>query len=256
MARNVRDLAWHRSIGKLLTQLDLPDFWTALVRLLKEYVPVDNWVVLIFTNNDVKFVCCRETIDELTKDALIQKYISGLYMLDPFYINNRENQESGLFHLLDIAPVHFVETEYYNTYFKHYVSVDEVQYNAKLDKNQTLCISLGSETHYTQEQIAVLDLIRPWVVELMRLRMSFERDYELETPRKREWEDTIMQYDGLMTSREMEVMRLLLGGFSNRQVAGKLSISAETVRVHRRNFYAKLNIKSQSEFFALFINSR
>lgn len=45
---------------------------------------------------------------------------------------------------------------------------------------------------------------------------------------------------------------MLLSGFSNKEIAGKLSLSTETVKVHRRNIYTKLNIKSQSELFARF----
>lgn len=54
-----------------------------------------------------------------------------------------------------------------------------------------------------------------------------------------------------LTARELDVVRLVLSGFSNKEVASRLSLSPETVKVHRRNFYTKLNIKSQSELFAL-----
>ncbi|PUA41516.1 helix-turn-helix transcriptional regulator [Pseudomonas protegens] len=254
MSLDVTSLAWHRSIGKLLAQLDSPIFWYSLVHLLKEYTPIDNWVVLIFSKNEVNFVCCRETINEDEKNALINEYINNLYMLDPFYISNRENPKSGLFHLFDIAPVHFFETEYYNSYFKHHVLSDEIQYNVRLDEDRTLCLSLGSQSQFTQGQMALLELIQPWVIELMRLRMKFEVNIEKNTTQHNKWQDKMEQFNTLLTQREMEILKLLFSGFSNRQVAGKLCISVETVKAHRRNFYAKLNIKSQSEFFALFFH--
>jgi DNA-binding CsgD family transcriptional regulator len=55
-----------------------------------------------------------------------------------------------------------------------------------------------------------------------------------------------------ITAREKDVLKLLLSGFSNKEIAGKLNLSAETIKVHRRNLYNKLNIKSQSELFARF----
>lgn len=55
-----------------------------------------------------------------------------------------------------------------------------------------------------------------------------------------------------ITTREKDVLKLLLSGFSNKEIAGKLSLSTETIKVHRRNIYSKLNIKSQSELFARF----
>ncbi|KPY73534.1 hypothetical protein ALO94_201147 [Pseudomonas syringae pv. spinaceae] len=88
---------WHRSIAKLIEKLNRPEFWNSLVRLLKEYAPVDNWVVLMFGSEGVQAICYPDTADEEEIDGLLNRYVKGLYMLDPFYIANRENQQSGFF---------------------------------------------------------------------------------------------------------------------------------------------------------------
>lgn len=49
MNLTLQDVAWHDAVGKLIEALDRPDFWRSLTRLLGRYVPVDNWVVLIFS---------------------------------------------------------------------------------------------------------------------------------------------------------------------------------------------------------------
>lgn len=59
-----------------------------------------------------------------------------------------------------------------------------------------------------------------------------------------------------LTAREMEVALLLLSGCSNKEIARKLAISAETVKVHRKHMYGKLGIKSQSELFSLFLQAQ
>ncbi|MCE8511182.1 helix-turn-helix transcriptional regulator [Ruegeria pomeroyi] len=51
--------------------------------------------------------------------------------------------------------------------------------------------------------------------------------------------------------REAEVAALIVQGHSSRAVGYKLGISSNTVKVHRRNLYKKLNISSQSELFGL-----
>ena len=58
-----------------------------------------------------------------------------------------------------------------------------------------------------------------------------------------------------LTTREIEVVRLSLSGFSTRAIAERLTISFETVRAHKRHIYAKLGVSSQSELFALFYES-
>lgn len=233
-------------------QLNRPEFWSSLIRTLNEYVKIDNWVVLIFSNQQVKVVSLPEVADTEELDAFIHRYVKGLYMLDPFYIANRENPQSGFFHMLDIAPEHFLETEYYHQYFAQYISVDEAQYNVQLDADRTLCMSLGSNARFNQEQITILDIIKPWVIALMHQRMCFEIDIERDLPEPTLWPETILQLGTQITTREKDVLKLLLSGFSNKQIAGKLSLSAETIKVHRRNIYAKLNIKSQPELFARF----
>lgn len=50
-----------------------------------------------------------------------------------------------------------------------------------------------------------------------------------------------------LTSREIEVLRLLAHGYTNSQVAENLHISVRTVEYHRGNLTAKLNLRSRSE---------
>lgn len=47
-----------------------------------------------------------------------------------------------------------------------------------------------------------------------------------------------------LTNRELDVLKLLIKGYSTKQIAGELFISAHTVVTHRKNIAAKLGIKS------------
>jgi DNA-binding NarL/FixJ family response regulator len=51
--------------------------------------------------------------------------------------------------------------------------------------------------------------------------------------------------DGL-TTREVEILRLVTGGLTNRQLAEELGVSTRTVDAHLRSVYAKLGVKSRS----------
>jgi DNA-binding NarL/FixJ family response regulator len=50
-----------------------------------------------------------------------------------------------------------------------------------------------------------------------------------------------------LTHREVEVLRLIAQGYSNRQIATQLTISVRTVESHRANLMAKLNLHSRVE---------
>jgi len=57
----------------------------------------------------------------------------------------------------------------------------------------------------------------------------------------------------LLTRRELEIVTLILKGHSNLSLAAVLSLSPNTVKVHRRQIYSKLAISSQAELFRLFL---
>jgi DNA-binding CsgD family transcriptional regulator len=60
---------------------------------------------------------------------------------------------------------------------------------------------------------------------------------------------------GQLTPREREVVEYTLKGHSAEAIRQILGIAAGTVRTHRRNIYAKLDISSQGELFARFIGA-
>ena len=49
-----------------------------------------------------------------------------------------------------------------------------------------------------------------------------------------------------LTAREVEVLRLVAGGNSNREVAEALVVSEHTVARHLQNIYAKLGVSSRT----------
>jgi DNA-binding CsgD family transcriptional regulator len=59
----------------------------------------------------------------------------------------------------------------------------------------------------------------------------------------------------VLTRRERQVVELVLLGHNTRLIAEKLGISIETVKLHRKHAYAKLDISSQAELFFLFMEA-
>ena len=53
--------------------------------------------------------------------------------------------------------------------------------------------------------------------------------------------------DNTLTHREVEILRMVARGYTNNQIAQKLSISARTVEGHRANLVGKLGLHSRVE---------
>jgi len=59
-----------------------------------------------------------------------------------------------------------------------------------------------------------------------------------------------------LSAREEEVLILLSKGYSNKEIAGQLTISAETVGSHLKHIYEKMHVRSRAEAVAHYMTNR
>jgi DNA-binding NarL/FixJ family response regulator len=62
--------------------------------------------------------------------------------------------------------------------------------------------------------------------------------------------------DVKLSKRETEILELLCEGLANKEIADRLDISVETVRVHLKHVYEKLHVRSRTEAAMKFRDSR
>jgi DNA-binding CsgD family transcriptional regulator len=95
------------------------------------------------------------------------------------------------------------------------------------------------------------------VQELVRLHWQGHEDSAGAAPLLRSQLEAALEDFGasVLTARERQNINLLLRGYSTHSVASELGISQDTVKLHRKNAYAKLGVSSQAELFHMFIDS-
>jgi DNA-binding NarL/FixJ family response regulator len=59
-----------------------------------------------------------------------------------------------------------------------------------------------------------------------------------------------------LSTRESEILQLLSQGFANKEIADKLNISYQTVKVHVKHIYEKLHVRSRSEALMKFVSDK
>ncbi len=53
-----------------------------------------------------------------------------------------------------------------------------------------------------------------------------------------------------LTEREIDVLRLIVAGLKNQEIAARLYLSLNTVKAHTRSIYSKLNVNSRTQAVA------
>lgn len=83
---------------------------------------------------------------------------------------------------------------------------------------------------------------RPWLQPQIARRIMHNASEELPAERR----PGVALIEPL-TPRELEVLRLLAGAASNREIADRLEISPRTVETHLANIYGKLGVRGRTE---------
>jgi DNA-binding CsgD family transcriptional regulator len=229
-------------------------FPETLVRGLRHLTPLEDATVLHYADGDLPTVLYREDPEARGSDT-IDRYVQGAFLLDPYY-QAAQARRFGLFRLDELAPGRFRDSEYYRSWYGNCGYSDECGYLVDLGRGAFANIALGrlGRRRFSDAQVALLRSIRPAIDSLCRRHWSAGSG---DGDGLRRQLDQALDHFGssLLTERETQVINLVLHGHSTKSVAQRLGISVETVKLHRKHAYAKLEVRSQAELFYLFLDS-
>ena len=196
-------------------------------------------------------------------ETTLDTYLKGPFLLDPFYRAAAVEGKMGVFQLKTLAPAGFTDSEYYKSWYKNCGFVDECGLLIALDDG-FINIALGlvstsgnANPTFYKPQLRLLNAIFAVVTSLARLHWQAPMQPSDTTHSLRAQLHRGLAAFGSsgLTQREQQVTGLVLLGNSTRLIAEKLAISTETVKLHRKHAYAKLDISSQAELFLLFMEA-
>ncbi|MGJ8612251.1 MAG: helix-turn-helix transcriptional regulator [Octadecabacter sp.] len=243
-------------LGKIAVADDLSSFETATADHCGKRFDVQSIIAVRFHRNARPNVLFRWIPDPDLRRFFDQNYTDFGYLLDPFHQRAWGTQSLEVHRLRDIAPDRFEASEYVASYFQGTRMVDEMGFVIRGDEDTSLHFSLGRNVGGRRIRRSELDqfrlLSKVLAPKLGALAHQEQAIPELHDPTLKDRYFAIAQQDDTpISKRESEVAALVVQGHSSRSIGLILGISRQTVKVHRRTLYRKLNISSQSQLFGL-----
>jgi DNA-binding CsgD family transcriptional regulator len=195
--------------------------------------------------------------------VFITDYQAGPYLLDPFCLAAMQPVAPALYRMRDLAPDRFYQGEYFRSYYVQTGLAEEIGFFVAAGGGTHVVVSLmRREKAFSAKEFAILAAARPIVEAAAARHWSGLAERFESTPNPgedaghRRIERSFQHFgEGQLTERERQVVEYTLKGYSAEAAGEVLGISSGTVRIHRRNIYAKLGIGSQGELFGQFIDT-
>lgn len=252
-----------RALSEVVAALGTAEFPKNMAKFLRRCLPFDNFIVLAYCGERNPVVLYREFSDPVVYEAMDSEYLTTNYVFDPFYKAHIGGLKSGMHRLFDLAPDRFKQTSYFKLYYEKTTLIDEVAAFARTDTGLTVTACMGTDRSsgrlFSRKHLAVLKGHELVVASLMQHHW---RDHKL-SPDKTDvpnlplvdrLRQTLKLTMGIsLSKRQSEVAILILQGHSSKSISLALEVSTHTVKVFRRQLYAKCNISSQAELFAMIL---
>ena len=248
--------AFSRVVTNATLQLGEPRFAETLGNGIRELVAADDVSLIRYHESGTPTI--EYTLPPKRRGATtLDRYVKGPFLLDPFYRAAAAENRFGVFRLSTLAPSGFKESEYFRTWYHECGLTDECGLLIPLSSgfvNLALGMTDGSRK-FTKRQFDRLDTIAPAIEALVGKHWRHTPTASKEAGLRERLHSALGAFgSSVLTRREQQVIELVLLG-NTRLVAEKLGISAETVKLHRKHAYAKLDISSQAELFYLFVDA-
>ncbi|MBL0373876.1 helix-turn-helix transcriptional regulator [Rhizobium sp. KVB221] len=251
---------WVAGLADAILALGTPLFWDRLTLGIGALLENHGAVVFRYQARREPAFVFSDYRDQLSRSDFRQ-YRTRAYLLDPFYLAYLERKPGGVHTLRDLAADRFFSSEYHRTYYVQTGLVDEAGVFCWIKPDDLVIISLARRTGaptLSASSVRELRSYAPLVTSLVRRHVAIGQAAGAEpgvmpNPGKAGME---LQFgdDDALTQRETAIANLILRGHSSPSIALLLGISVDTVKVHRRHIYRKLNISSQAELFSLAMN--
>ena len=245
-------------LAKTIKSLKKNTFPENLNRWLRTLANHDNTTILAYFRDETPQILLTDSETRAVHQNMSHVYLSGAYLLDPFYELHTSGADTNLYRMSDIAPDQFSRNQYFLEYFQRATIIDEIAFIIWPSPQMSVHVCLGrdvkSKRRFTIREISSTKQVLPIVETLVCEHwgsLRFSREDHGENVLERMVRLVAETHSINLTKRQAEVALLVLRGHSSASIGLRLDISPQTVKVFRKQLYRKCNISSQAELFAL-----
>lgn len=245
----------YEAIAEIVSSLGSSSFPETLLKTLNQACTLDHLSLVHLEERDrITYVFSASADNVAITRTMQQLYLSIYYRLDPNkeFLDHFSEERSIL--IRRMQPQNIQDQEYRKLWYEKMGIVDRLSILTKADKG-LYCLNLfRTREPFNDQDIRALaeisSLLSALTIKQTRLAGSLSsfmtRDTQIETLMQR-----LEKIDNSLTRREKEVCARILLGMSSEGIALDLEIKMQSVLTYRKRAYAKLNISSQNELFAL-----
>lgn len=252
---------WNRDLSRAIEALGSEVFFTRLIEAIRGQIHFDYPQIWLY-HRDLPPKVLHHQIPPQAVAAQIDYYLEGPYREDPFFQISMNQPRARIYRLSRITAGKLEESRYYQEYYADTGTVDEAIYLSRLQEGSVinLCMMrLPQRGAFTEDEYQRLYLLADPVAALLKCHSELG-DFaatHLIQPGINHQVDLAFRTFGtaFLSPRERDVLELMLRGYGTDVTGQRLGIALETVRRHRKSIYRKLDVSSQTDLFALFINS-
>jgi DNA-binding CsgD family transcriptional regulator len=249
--------------GMLIDAIGTESFPQTLSDTLKGIAPFDYTVVFGYLGA-ARPMDLFDDFPAGKRRVFVQDYQEGPYLLDPFFLACGNQVVPDLYRIRDLAPDRFFQGEYFRSYYARTGLAEEIGYFIEMPEKAIVVVSLmRAKKAFSAKEFRQFGEFWPIVRATcarhwgdLSARFGIEAEHSSDASIHQSVELAFTNFgEGILTPREREVVEFTLKGHSADAVGRILEISPGTVRIHRRNVYSKLQIRSQGELFSKFIDT-
>lgn len=245
-------------LAEVIRRLGRPGFESALTAFFHRAAAPDNLIVLAYRDAGPPQVLFRQSDSAATYAQLESVYLRGAYLLDPYHDLHLSRVPAGVYRLSDVAPDAFHRTRYFTEYYRQTTLLDELTFIAYPVPGVSLNLCFGRDSAsgriFDAREVEVFQRLAPVVIALAESHWAGLAAHSGPAPDVPDQVIRALAGQGIrLTARQAEVALLILQGHSTPSIGLRLGLSPQTVKVFRKQIYARCRISSQAELFGLLL---